>query len=53
MILLWKAVVVGVWVVQAQPQKFWFAENLGKISEHPRKNDAQRCLTPKTGAQGL
>ena len=32
MILLWKAMVfqVGVHGLQAHPQKFWFAENLGK-----------------------
>ena len=56
MILLWKAVVleVGVQEVQAHPQKFWFAENLGNIPENPRKNGAyKRCLTSKKGAQGL
>jgi len=43
MILLWKAVVleVGVQWVQAHPQKFWFAENVGKIPENPGINGAQ------------
>ena len=47
--LLCKAVVleVGVEVVQAQPPKFWFAENLRKIPENPGINGAQRCLTSK------
>jgi len=39
--------------LQAQRQKFWFAENLGKSPENPGKNGAQRCLTSKSGAQGL
>jgi len=46
MILLWKAVVLEV-RVQAHPQKFWFAENLGKIPENPGKNGTQRCLLQK------
>jgi len=33
--------------VQDRPQKFWFAENLGKISENPGKNSTHRCLTSK------
>jgi len=39
MILLGTAVVLDL-TVQAHPQKFWFAENLGNIPESPRKNDA-------------
>jgi len=35
---------VGVHGLQAQPQKFWFAEKLGK-------NGARRCLTSKSGAR--
>jgi len=31
--------------VQAHPQKMWFAENRGNITENPRKNGAQHCLT--------
>jgi len=42
MILLWNAVVLEV-RVQAHTQKFWFAENLGKIPENPVKNGTQRC----------
>ena len=55
MILLWKAVVleVGVQGLQAQPKKFWLAENLGKSPENPGKNIAQHCLTSKNGAQAL
>jgi len=55
MILLWKAVVLemGVKGLQADPQKFWFAENLGKSPENPGKIGAQRCLASKHGAQGL
>ena len=49
-ILLWTAVVLDLGV-QAHPQKFWLAENLGNIPENPRKNDAERCLTSKNGAQ--
>ena len=47
MILLWKAVLleVGVKEVQAHPQKFWFAENMGNILKNLRKNGTQRCLT--------
>ena len=37
--------------LQAQPQKFWFADNLGKSPENPGKNGAQRCLTLKSGAK--
>jgi len=39
MILLSKAVLLemGVQGVQAHLQKFWFAENLGKIPENPGK----------------
>ena len=48
-LMLWKAVLLEVGV-QAHPQKFWFAENLGKIPENPGKNGAQRCLTSKYGA---
>ena len=33
--------------LQAHPQKFWFAENLGKSPENPGKNGAQRCLASK------
>jgi len=44
---------VGVQWVQAHPQKFWFAENMGKRPENPGKNGAQSCLTSKIGAQGL
>jgi len=49
MVLLWKAVVLdmGVQGLQAHPQKFWFAENLGKSPESPGENGAQRCLTSK------
>ena len=55
MILLWKAVVfeVGVQRLQAQPQKYWFAENLEKSHENSDKNSFQRCLTSKNGAQRL
>jgi len=55
MILLWKAVVleVGMQELQAHPQKFWFAENLGKSPENPGKHGGQGCLTSKNGAQGL
>ena len=55
MILLWKAVVLGVGVqgLQVHPQKFWFAENLGKSPENPGENSAQRCLTSKNGTHGL
>jgi len=44
MILLWKAVVLEMGVKE-HPQKFWFAENLGKILENPGKNGTKRCLT--------
>ena len=50
--LLRKAVVLEVGL-QAHPQKFWFAENLGKIPENPVKNGAQRRLISKNGAQGV
>ena len=47
MIMLWKAVVfeVGVQGLQAHPQKFWFAENLGKSPKNPGRNGVQRRLT--------
>jgi len=44
---------VGIQWVQAHPQKFWFAENLGKIPENPVKNGVQSCLVSNIGAQGL
>jgi len=49
MILLWKVVAleVGVQGLQAHPQMFWFAENLGKSPENTGINGAQRCLTSK------
>jgi len=31
----------------SSPQKSWFIKYLGKILDHPGKNDAQRCLTSK------
>jgi len=40
MILLWTAVVLDLGV-QAHPQKFWLAENLGNIPENPRRNTAK------------
>jgi len=47
----WWCAASNVWL--AHPQKFWFAENLGKIPENPVKNGAQRRLISKNGAQGV
>jgi len=33
--------------VRVHLQKFWFAENMGKIPENPGKNGTQRCLLQK------
>jgi len=39
---------------ESAPKKFFICrKNLGKISENPSKNDAQRCLSSKNGAQRL
>ena len=47
----------GVQGVQAHPQKFWFVENLGIISENPNKTLKYQCKIPenlgKNSAQGL
>ena len=42
----WCLLEVGVQGLQAHPQKFWFAENLGKSPENPGKTGAQ-CLHGK------
>jgi len=54
MIPLWKAVVLklGCMGCKRIPKSFDL-KNLVKSPEHPGKNGAKRCLTSKSGAQGL
>ena len=44
---------MGVQGLQVHPQKFWFAENLGKSPENWGKNGIQCCMTSKNAAQCL
>jgi len=44
---------LGVQGLQAHPQNFGVAKNLGRNPENRCKNSAQGCLTSRNGAQGL